>query len=201
MHKAQLHFHLDAIVHKPHTHTRTQHLPPLYPHTYPSTPSQPVFLLIQVVCRQLGYPGANRTSHFREYPAGTGTIWMDDVHCIGNESSLASCPFNGWAVHNCAHFEDAGVVCSGRGTCMTGLTTYIFVLVMSVSAIFYFNLPPPLSSSFLPFTPFPPPSSSPPSLRMHTLPLPPSRPLHFPLPSSLTLSSLLPSSPPLPPPR
>ena len=122
MHKAHLRFHLDAIVHKPHTHTHTHthtHLSPLYPHTYPSTPSQPIWLLMQVVCRQLGYPGANRTSHFREYPAGTGTIWMDDVHCIGNESSLASCPFNGWAVHNCAHVEDAGVVCSGRGTCMT----------------------------------------------------------------------------------
>ena len=190
MHKAQLHFHLDAIVHKPHTHTRTQHLPPLYPHTYPSTPSQPVFLLIQVVCRQLGYPGANRTSHFREYPAGTGTIWMDDVHCIGNESSLASCPFNGWAVHNCAHFEDAGVVCSGRGTCMTGLTTYKFVLVMSMSAIFSFNVPPPLSSS-LPFSSFysiSPPSSLPLSLLLalfispyHPPSLcPPSSPFHHP---------------------
>ena len=49
------------------------------------------------------------------YGPGNGTIWMDDVQCVGNESSLALCPFSGWADHDCTHVQDAGVVCSGRG--------------------------------------------------------------------------------------
>ena len=43
--------------------------------------------------------------------------------------------------------------------------------------------------------------AQPSTLQLASLVPRPSHPLHFPLPSSLTLSSLLPSSPPLPPPR
>ena len=89
-----------------HTHTHT-HIPPL--------PSHPLRHLIQVVCRLLGYPGASRASSFGEYDAGNHTIWMDGIQCVGNESSLALCHFSGLADHNCAHVDDAGVVCSGRG--------------------------------------------------------------------------------------
>ena len=42
---------------------------------------------------------------------GTGDIVLDDLACAGTESSLFDCTHN--AVHNCAHSEDAGVVCSG----------------------------------------------------------------------------------------
>ncbi|MBI5104993.1 MAG: scavenger receptor cysteine-rich domain-containing protein, partial [Solirubrobacterales bacterium] len=37
-------------------------------------------------------------------------IWLDDVQCVGDEASLASCPASPWGQHNCVHGEDAGVL-------------------------------------------------------------------------------------------
>ncbi|NXP79142.1 DMBT1 protein, partial [Ramphastos sulfuratus] len=43
---------------------------------------------------------------------GTGTIWLDQVSCVGTEEVLSSCPARPWGITNCTHAEDAGVVCS-----------------------------------------------------------------------------------------
>ena len=66
-----------------------------------------------VICTMLGYSnGTARTSaHFGQ---GTGRIWMDDLRCSGNESSIFDCDYDGWGSHNCSHAEDAGVECSGQ---------------------------------------------------------------------------------------
>ena len=38
---------------------------------------------------------------------GTGPIFLDDLHCSGQEDRLVDCPY-----FSCQHDEDAGVTCS-----------------------------------------------------------------------------------------
>lgn len=67
-----------------------------------------------VVCRQLGLlpPGTSAIARsFAAFGQGTGPITFDNVECIGTETSLFDCPHNGMDVHNCAHSEDASVIC------------------------------------------------------------------------------------------
>ncbi|XP_019618907.1 PREDICTED: scavenger receptor cysteine-rich type 1 protein M130-like [Branchiostoma belcheri] len=65
----------------------------------------------QVVCRQLGYRGGVATVG-GVYPEGTGDIWLEDLYCDGNESSVADCGITKWGDHDCSHKEDAGVICT-----------------------------------------------------------------------------------------
>ncbi|KAF4115456.1 galectin-3-binding protein A [Onychostoma macrolepis] len=65
----------------------------------------------QVVCHQLGFPGAISVTPGGQYGEGSGPIWLDDMNCKGSESSLSECCFKGWGVTDCSHKEDAGVVC------------------------------------------------------------------------------------------
>ena len=63
-----------------------------------------------VVCRQLGYRGALEVASFG---AGTGQIWLDELQCVGNETSIEQCPHLGFGIHNCFHSDDVGVKCIG----------------------------------------------------------------------------------------
>ena len=65
-----------------------------------------------VVCRQLGFVGAVAANMSAAFGQGKGQMWMDDVRCAGNESSLTECRHNGWGNENCGHYEDAGVICT-----------------------------------------------------------------------------------------
>ncbi|XP_062891225.1 deleted in malignant brain tumors 1 protein-like isoform X2 [Mobula hypostoma] len=66
----------------------------------------------KVVCSQLGCPPAAAAIQGAHFGQGSGNIWMDDVACNGNESTLDECSFGGWGSHNCGHGEDAGVNCT-----------------------------------------------------------------------------------------
>ena len=65
-----------------------------------------------VVCTMLGYP-IGRAITGAHFGSGTGEIWMNNLGCTGNESSIFDCEYGGWGLHNCSHSEDAGVECSG----------------------------------------------------------------------------------------
>ncbi|XP_025102868.1 deleted in malignant brain tumors 1 protein-like [Pomacea canaliculata] len=70
----------------------------------------------QVACRMLGFysPGAVAVSS-NMYGAGQGSILLDDVNCLGTETSLEQCSHPGYYRHNCAHQEDIGVICNIPG--------------------------------------------------------------------------------------
>jgi len=67
---------------------------------------------IRVGCGQLGYSTAGSALTLSSVPDGVDPIWMDDLDCAGTESGLATCPFGGWAIENCSHYEDIGLTCT-----------------------------------------------------------------------------------------
>ena len=65
-----------------------------------------------VVCRQLGFQYALKAAKNSEFGEGRDLrILLDDVQCEGTESSLLDCQHAGVGTNNCAHYEDAGVIC------------------------------------------------------------------------------------------
>ncbi|XP_033115377.1 soluble scavenger receptor cysteine-rich domain-containing protein SSC5D-like [Anneissia japonica] len=66
-----------------------------------------------VVCRELGYGNPVRTLISTGYQgAYDQSIFLDDVDCIGWESSLSSCSHSTIGVHDCTHSEDVALECS-----------------------------------------------------------------------------------------
>ena len=70
----------------------------------------------RVVCQQLGcgkpifVPAKAR----KKFVPGDGRIWLDDVHCKGEEQSLEQCQHRSWGYHDCNHKEDVVVFCLGK---------------------------------------------------------------------------------------
>ena len=67
-----------------------------------------------VVCRQLGFGSSGRSYSGAYFGQGSGTIWLDNVQCVGSESTVANCSHLGLGItRSCSHSEDAGVRCYG----------------------------------------------------------------------------------------
>lgn len=62
-----------------------------------------------IACKELGFLG--RYWGNAQYGNGNGPIWLDDISCLGNESSLANCRHSPWGIHNCTHSQDVSVSC------------------------------------------------------------------------------------------
>lgn len=86
-----------------------------------------------VACKQLGCSGASSVEGtYGSYASSNGfgytssvPIWLENVGCVGTETSLATCASNGWG-SICSHYEDVGVSCTdvtvtsenGPGSCL-----------------------------------------------------------------------------------
>jgi len=67
-----------------------------------------------VICRMLNYSEGAWSAPCCDWFRGFDVprkIWLDDVHCVGDEQSVAECRHGGWGKHNCGHGDDVGVVC------------------------------------------------------------------------------------------
>ena len=67
-----------------------------------------------VVCRELGYLGASVFHSSSGTDQGVSHVWMDNVQCVGNESSLTLCDHKGWGNHSCTRRRKAGATCNGN---------------------------------------------------------------------------------------
>ena len=83
-------------------HWRETSTEPLYPYNLPLYSLLCVVIFICTIAIAVSPAG---------FGQGAGPVFLRDVGCIGNESSLLSCSHSG-SVHYCSHYNDAGVVCT-----------------------------------------------------------------------------------------
>ncbi|XP_067321104.1 deleted in malignant brain tumors 1 protein-like isoform X2 [Anolis sagrei] len=74
----------------------------------------------QVVCRELNCGDVSTAFGGVRYGQGSGLIWLENVNCTGEETSLAACPKSPWGKHSCNHSQDVSVQCSGQFRLVNG---------------------------------------------------------------------------------
>nr|XP_054764890.1 uncharacterized protein LOC129271604 [Lytechinus pictus] len=72
-----------------------------------------------VICKELGFGSPLQIASTAHFGPGPGPILLDNLDCKGTESNILNCSHSGIGVHDCSHFEDAGVACSPPVLCLT----------------------------------------------------------------------------------
>lgn len=88
-----------------------------------------------VICRMLNHTEGAVSTQCCGFYNGYGVsekIWLDDVHCVGDENSIAECRHGGWGKHNCRHSEDIGIVCKHAPLSTPGIPRFSFSLFFSI---------------------------------------------------------------------
>ena len=70
--------------------------------------------MLLILCHRSSLSTAAVAVPGAEFGRGQGPIYLDSVQCTGAESSLVVCEHRGVGIHNCGHYEDAGVRCLGK---------------------------------------------------------------------------------------
>ena len=60
------------------------------------------------------------------YNEVSGSILLDEVNCIGVEHELLQCSHDGIGVHDCSHYQDAGVRCESETNILTLVQTTVW---------------------------------------------------------------------------
>ena len=65
-----------------------------------------------VICRQLGFKAGTLFEYDSTAQPGNGTLWLKDLDCAGNESSITFCSRGSWNMTSgCSHQQDASLIC------------------------------------------------------------------------------------------
>ena len=76
-----------------------------------------------VVCKQLGFDGANRATQRSAFGSNDGPVVASNVYCTGDEMDLNQCRITWDPDNDCGALDHAGVVCEdiqkGRGNYTT----------------------------------------------------------------------------------
>lgn len=102
-----------------------------------------------VICRQLRFDGAaTASSSFfsNAFGVGTGSIWTNDLQCVGNETSISECRQNKWKSVRFCRYRATIAMCRQQGN---SLICYdIFSLFCNIHLYVY----PPAKFSCRPLT-------------------------------------------------
>ncbi|XP_056604982.1 deleted in malignant brain tumors 1 protein-like [Triplophysa dalaica] len=64
-----------------------------------------------VVCKNMGCGSPVEATIGAYFGQGSGSVFLEDVDCTGNEISVTQCPSNGLRTSSCTNRDDAGVIC------------------------------------------------------------------------------------------
>ncbi|XP_071502519.1 scavenger receptor cysteine-rich domain-containing group B protein-like [Diadema antillarum] len=70
----------------------------------------------EVICKQLGYVGADLALVASPFGRGNNPVLLDKVQCNGLESNISTCQYTGGGVKSCHESKIAAVTCTTRGS-------------------------------------------------------------------------------------